>query len=95
MADQGCEHLAAVGAVKPAMRYECDECVKISARWVHLRVCQEAAQPGAATTPRISTLRNTPARANILLSPQVNPENDGCIAIPTMPSRSIDAARAR
>ena len=41
MGDQGCEHIAAVGAVKPATRYECDECVKIGGEWVHLRTCQE------------------------------------------------------
>jgi hypothetical protein len=40
MADQGCEHIAAIGAVKPAGRYECDECVKIGGEWVHLRTCQ-------------------------------------------------------
>ena len=41
MADHGCQHLAAVGAVKPSARYECDECVKIGGEWVHLRTCQE------------------------------------------------------
>lgn len=36
-----CAHLDAVTTVRPAARYECDECVKIGARWVHLRTCQE------------------------------------------------------
>lgn len=39
MADS-CEHIEAVSAVKPAAAYECQECVKIGARWVHLRTCQ-------------------------------------------------------
>jgi hypothetical protein len=35
-----CCHLDAVSAVSGAQRYECDECVKIGGRWVHLRTCQ-------------------------------------------------------
>ena len=35
-----CEHLEAVNAVRTAKAHECDECVKIGARWVHLRTCQ-------------------------------------------------------
>ena len=40
MPEQGCTHIGAVGSVKPARRYECEECVKIGATWVHLRTCQ-------------------------------------------------------
>lgn len=40
MADSTCEHIEAVTDIKTAKRYECDECVKIGARWVHLRTCQ-------------------------------------------------------
>lgn len=36
-----CPHLAAVRAVKGSQRRECEECVRIGARWVHLRTCQE------------------------------------------------------
>ena len=36
-----CDHLTAIGSVRPAVRYECDECVPIGATWVHLRTCQE------------------------------------------------------
>ena len=35
-----CAHLKAVQEVKKARRRECAECVKIGARWVHLRTCQ-------------------------------------------------------
>jgi len=35
-----CAHIAAVSTVKPAKRHACEECVKIGARWVHLRTCQ-------------------------------------------------------
>jgi hypothetical protein len=40
MTDEQCEHLRAISTVTPAKRYECDECVKIGGRWVHLRTCQ-------------------------------------------------------
>ena len=36
-----CAHISAIGTVKHAKRRECEECVKIGARWVHLRTCQE------------------------------------------------------
>ena len=40
MSADACPHIVAVKAVKPAKKYECDACVKIGARWVHLRTCQ-------------------------------------------------------
>jgi hypothetical protein len=36
-----CTHIAAITAVTPARRHECDECVKIGGQWVHLRTCQQ------------------------------------------------------
>jgi hypothetical protein len=36
-----CEHIDAITTIKHPIRQECDECVKIHARWVHLRTCQE------------------------------------------------------
>ncbi len=35
-----CDHLATITEIKPAKAYVCDECVKTSSRWVHLRTCQ-------------------------------------------------------
>ena len=35
-----CEHLRALTAVKAPQRHQCDECVKIGGRWIHLRTCQ-------------------------------------------------------
>ena len=35
-----CAHIDAVDPVKQAHRHECEECVKIHSRWVHLRTCQ-------------------------------------------------------
>ena len=35
-----CTHIDAVDRVKPPKAYECEECVKIGAAWVHLRTCQ-------------------------------------------------------
>jgi uncharacterized UBP type Zn finger protein len=40
MAQQTCTHIDAIDSVKTARAYECEECVKIGARWVHLRTCQ-------------------------------------------------------
>jgi hypothetical protein len=36
----GCPHLETIQSVMHAKRRECAECVRISARWVHLRTCQ-------------------------------------------------------
>jgi hypothetical protein len=40
MSDQNCAHVGAITSVKQPGRYECEECVKIGSRWVHLRTCQ-------------------------------------------------------
>jgi len=36
-----CTHLTALKEIKQAKEHVCEECVKIGARWVHLRTCQE------------------------------------------------------
>ena len=36
----GCAHIKAVTSVTAAKKYECETCVKIGSRWVHLRTCQ-------------------------------------------------------
>jgi hypothetical protein len=41
MTGDTCQHLAAVTDVKPPQRRDCEECVAIGARWVHLRTCQQ------------------------------------------------------
>jgi hypothetical protein len=35
-----CTHLTAITETKRPDVYECDECMKIGSRWVHLRTCQ-------------------------------------------------------
>jgi hypothetical protein len=40
MAENGCLHIATIDSVKRAHQPACEECVKIGARWVHLRTCQ-------------------------------------------------------
>jgi uncharacterized UBP type Zn finger protein len=35
-----CAHMAALTEVKTAEQRVCEECVKIGARWMHLRTCQ-------------------------------------------------------
>jgi hypothetical protein len=41
MSEQSCRHLRSIETVKQAQKRECEDCVKIGARWVHLRTCQE------------------------------------------------------
>ncbi len=41
MNSEACAHLAAIGEIKQPVTLECEECVKIGATWVHLRICQE------------------------------------------------------
>lgn len=40
MSAAGCEHLEAITTIRPALAYECEECVKVGASWVHVRTCQ-------------------------------------------------------
>jgi uncharacterized UBP type Zn finger protein len=35
-----CEHLSAITTIKTAKENVCEECIKINARWMHLRTCQ-------------------------------------------------------
>jgi hypothetical protein len=41
MSNEACHHLTDVRTVKQPKLRECEECVKIGSRWVHLRTCQE------------------------------------------------------
>lgn len=41
MPEQACSHIESIADVKSAKRRECEECVPIGARWVHLRTCQQ------------------------------------------------------
>jgi hypothetical protein len=40
MSADACPHILAVKTVTHAKKRECDECVKMGGRWVHLRTCQ-------------------------------------------------------
>ena len=40
MAAEACTHIEALTTLKTAKKRECEECVKIGSRWVHLRTCQ-------------------------------------------------------
>jgi hypothetical protein len=41
MSAVACTHITAIGKVRLPEQRRCDECVKVGARWVHLRICQE------------------------------------------------------
>ena len=36
-----CAHIEAIEKVRGPKRRECEDCVKIGSRWMHLRTCQE------------------------------------------------------
>ena len=41
MTAQACVHILAIERVKTAAKRECETCVQIGAKWVHLRTCQK------------------------------------------------------
>ena len=40
MADGSCAHIGAVKNILAPKKRECEDCVKMGARWLHLRTCQ-------------------------------------------------------
>ena len=40
MTSGACTHIEGIESVKQAAQRECEECIKIHSRWVHLRTCQ-------------------------------------------------------
>jgi hypothetical protein len=40
MSESTCTNIDAIETLKTARAHECEECVKIGSRWVHLRTCQ-------------------------------------------------------
>jgi len=40
MPESPCDHITAVTAIKTPKQHQCEECVKVNGRWVHLRTCQ-------------------------------------------------------
>jgi ubiquitin-hydrolase Zn-finger-containing protein len=40
MASETCAHIAGIVNIKQPQRRICEECVKVGARWMHLRTCQ-------------------------------------------------------
>ena len=65
MAEATCAHIEAITTVKHAKRRQCDECVKIGARWVHLGRVRSAARRVAATTHPTATPPSTRGQASI------------------------------
>ena len=41
MSDDSCGHIQSVETVRQPEKRECEECVKMGSRWVHLRTCQQ------------------------------------------------------
>jgi hypothetical protein len=40
MSESSCTHIDVIGPITTAKTHECEECVKMGSRWVHLRTCQ-------------------------------------------------------
>lgn len=40
MSEAACTHITAIDDVRHPQKHECEECVAIGSRWVHLRTCQ-------------------------------------------------------
>ncbi|MBW8894613.1 MAG: UBP-type zinc finger domain-containing protein [Acidobacteria bacterium] len=40
MTNDTCPHIDSVNEVRHPARHECEECIKMGSRWVHLRTCQ-------------------------------------------------------
>ena len=40
MADQICKHISEITDIITSKTNQCEECVKVNGRWVHLRTCQ-------------------------------------------------------
>lgn len=69
MPEKACTHIAAIAAVKHARRYECDECVEIGARWVHLRTCQSCgATLCCDSSPHRHATKHARATAHLVVS---------------------------
>ena len=43
---ESCEHIKSIKLIKLPEKRECEECVKIGSRWVHLRTCQTCGVTG-------------------------------------------------
>ncbi len=61
-----CSHVDAITEITQSRRRECEECVKMGARWVHLRTCQSC----GATLCCDSSPNLTRARPRALVSIQ-------------------------
>ena len=92
MAEATCAHIEAITTVKHAKRRQCDECVKIGAKWVHLRTCQEC---GTTRCCDDSPNRHAyQARADKQTSRdriRRSQGSIGCIAIQTTPLRNTES----
>ena len=74
MAEGPCAHIEALESVKKAQKRECEDCVKMGARWVHLRTCQE---DGGTRCCDSSPNRHATAHANATSHPVIRSAEPG------------------
>ena len=48
----GCAHLSMIGPVVPRTPQGCEECLRIGARWVHLRLCLTCGHVGCCDSSK-------------------------------------------
>ena len=60
MSKAPCDHIGEITSVKHAVTPECEECVRVGSKWVHLRTCQEC---GSTLCCDNSPLRHATAHA--------------------------------
>ena len=90
MPETTCSHISAISTGKHPKRQECEDCVKIGAKWVHLRTCQECGgtrccddSPNKHATKHASTSKHPVIASG-------NPVSVGCTVTRTTPLRNID-----
>src|SRR5207247_2880656 len=89
MSDRGCSHLNAIESIKQPQRRECEECVKIGARWVHLRTCQTCGVTLCCdSSPNQHASKHARATAHPVIA-SAQPSERWCIAILAKRSRNI------
>jgi ubiquitin-hydrolase Zn-finger-containing protein len=69
-----CTHIRAVPKVLRAARRECEECVAIGARWLHLRTCQSC---GGTRCCDSSPNRHASAHARAAAHPVISSAEPG------------------
>lgn len=82
-----CKHIKAITTVKQPKERVCEDCIKIGARWVHLRTCQECGGTRCCDdSPNKHATKHAHATGHPVIAP--SPVSVGCSVIPITTSPS-------